>query len=335
MPGICLNAEPPISELSISMFAVTAPCTSRIAPSPRQPGGGAGVCSGSTSEAVRGVFDAACEGLCRCASLVLIVALLFSGVDGASCAPAFQADMPNDRTTVVGWVVGDVPVVDGVPTPGWHLKVIMEDQCGVHVVDQPGCGMVRGGQSRVNMFLTTRGITDELKQVVSDGLQPATLKSGKDTVVWGQVSRVWEKLERDPRFHRVPMQLHGLQGSSVVDVGEYVKAILATAKDGSGDSMEMEGCKDRDVVLGQVVRALGGGEFSVSQAPYVSREAGGVVYEVFLPSKEMMRWFYWQSCVQGVGVQIDGKCVIPTPLVPRVAHTPEEYQAMRGGGSSS
>ena len=150
MPGIGLKAGPPVSGLSMSMFAVTAPCTSRIVPSPRQPGGGAGVCYGSTSETVRGVFDAACEGLCRCASLVLIFALLVSGVDGASCAPAFQADMPNDSTTLVGWVVGDVPVVGGVPTPGWQLKVIMEDQCRVAVVDQPGCGMVRGGQSRVN-----------------------------------------------------------------------------------------------------------------------------------------------------------------------------------------
>ena len=29
-------------------------------------------------------------------------------------------------------------------------------------------------------------------------------------------------------------------------------------------------------------------------------------------------------------MQIDGKCVIPTPLMPRVVHTPEEHQAMRG-----
>ena len=55
MPGTCLNAEPPISELNVSMCVATAPCTSRIVPSPRQPGGGAGVCYGSTSEAVRGV----------------------------------------------------------------------------------------------------------------------------------------------------------------------------------------------------------------------------------------------------------------------------------------
>ena len=131
--------------------------------------------------------------------MLLIVGAVRYGEE-ACCAPKYVDTMPNDEATVLSWVIGDVPVSGGVAMEGWKVKAVMEDQMGVPVIDLPGCGMVRHNQTMINMFATTRGITDKLRGVIEKGLQPMRLENEGDAVVWESVTRVWERVDRDKRF---------------------------------------------------------------------------------------------------------------------------------------
>ena len=97
--------------------------------------------------------------------MLLIVGAVRYGEE-ACCAPKYVDTMPNDESTVLSWVIGDVPVSGGVAMEGWKVKAVMEDQMRVPVIDLPGCGMVRHNQTIINMFATTRGITDKLRGVM-------------------------------------------------------------------------------------------------------------------------------------------------------------------------
>jgi hypothetical protein len=322
LQGACLQEGLRTLELKVSTnyalgHSMLGEVTSR---SQGQPGGDAGASCGRISDCI--------------AALVMFLLVAMGGSLGgdecmSECAPKYDSEMTCDKTTVIRWVLSDVPVVAGVAIDGWKVKAVMEAQMKVPVIDLPGGGMIRPGQVRANMYATTRGVSEELKVVIEKGLQPMQLqREGDSPVVWPAEVKLWERVDLDRRFMKVPLQLHGLEGASVADVQAYVRSVMARAN--GGDESMSGTCARRDACRRQLSEALEGGVFEVKKAPFVAREGGGAVFEVWLGSKEMIKWMYWNCCVHDSGVEIDGTKVLPIPLCPRLPHTPEEYRDMRG-----
>ena len=145
----------------------------------------------------------------------------------AECT-VYDTEMSDDKVSRLQWVFHGLPAKGQVHTTSAELKVVLEGQLGVPIVDTPDIKTAVGGNA-YGMF-TTIGISRGLHLAIKGGID-VDWAIGETEVISQKVTFT-EFKERDKGYMQTGAKVHGMARVSQKELEKWVHQVMIT--DGHG-----------------------------------------------------------------------------------------------------
>jgi hypothetical protein len=139
----------------------------------------------------------------------------------AECT-VYDTDMNDDKVSRLQWVFHGLPARGQVHMTSAQLKVVLEGQLGLSIVNTPDIKTAVGGTA-YGMF-TTIGITRGLHLAIRDGIN-VDWAIGENDVISERITFTVFK-ERDKNYMQTGAKVHGMAKFSQQEMEKWVQQVM-------------------------------------------------------------------------------------------------------------